>query len=111
MAKAHPASEMMGHAYEPESAEGALKIPIFQTSTFVFDTAEQGKAFFELAEGLRDPEPGERLGMIYSRLDNPDLAVLEARLRLWDEAEAAVSFASTRSLDTRQSKQVDVADV
>ncbi len=89
-----PESLMMGYGYKPEWSEGALKSPIFQTSTFVFQTAEEGKAFFEVAYGLRDPEPGEKVGLIYSRLNNPDLEILEDRLTLWDEAEAALAFKS-----------------
>jgi methionine-gamma-lyase len=64
------------------------------TSTFVFKTAEEGKAFFELAYGLRKGAPGEEIGLIYSRLNNPDLEILEDRLTLWDEAEAAAVFES-----------------
>ncbi len=90
----HPESLMMSYGYKPELSEGAIKCPIFQTSTFVFKTAEEGKSFFELAYGLRRQGPGEEMGLIYSRLNNPDLEVLEDRLTLWDEAEAAAVFAS-----------------
>ncbi|MHC4958471.1 MAG: cystathionine gamma-synthase family protein [Planctomycetota bacterium] len=85
---------MMSYGYDPQLSEGALKSPIFQTSTFVFKTAEEGKAFFELAYGLRDKRPHEELGLIYSRLNNPDLEILEDRLRLWDGADAAAVFES-----------------
>jgi len=85
---------MMSYGYDPALSEGALKSPIFQTSTFVFKSAEAGKAFFELAYGLRDKKPQEELGLIYSRLNNPDLEILEDRLRLWDGADAAASFES-----------------
>jgi methionine-gamma-lyase len=44
-----PESLMMGYGYHPEWSEGALKSPIFQTSTFTFASAEQGKRFFEVA--------------------------------------------------------------
>ena len=90
----HPESLMMGYGYEPARSEGALKCPIFQTSTFVFGSAEEGKAFFEVAYGLREAGEGEVSGLIYSRLNNPDLEVLEDRLCLWDEAESAAVFAS-----------------
>lgn len=90
----HPESLMMSYGYKPALSEGAIKCPIFQTSTFVFKTAEDGKSFFELAYGLRRRSPGEEMGLIYSRLNNPDLEVLEDRLTLWDEAEAAAVFAS-----------------
>lgn len=85
---------MMSYGYEPRLSEGAVKVPIFQTSTFVFNTAEEGKAFFELAYGLRKRAPGEEPGLIYSRINNPDLEVLEDRLTLWNGAESALVFAS-----------------
>jgi methionine-gamma-lyase len=92
--KVRPESLMMGYGYRPEDARGALKCPVFPTSTFVFQSAEEGKAFFELLLGERELGPEEEPGMIYSRFDNPDLAILEDRLRLWDEAEACVVFSA-----------------
>lgn len=89
-----PESLMSSYGYKPELSEMALKCPIFQTSTFVFKNAQEGKAFFELAYGLREPRPTESMGLIYSRLNNPDLEILEDRLTLWDEAEAAALFES-----------------
>ncbi|MGE0352778.1 MAG: cystathionine gamma-synthase family protein [Gemmatimonadales bacterium] len=89
-----PESLMMSYGYDPKLSEGAIKCPIFQTSTFVFESAEDGKAFFQVAYGLREQRPGEELGLIYSRLNNPDLEILEDRLTLWDEAEAAAVFES-----------------
>jgi methionine-gamma-lyase len=89
-----PESLMMSYGYKPDLSEGALKCPIFQTSTFVFKSAEEGKAFFEIAYGLRQKGPREELGLIYSRLNNPDLEILEDRLTLWDQAEACAVFES-----------------
>jgi methionine-gamma-lyase len=89
-----PATLMMSYGFEPGRSEGALKCPIFQTSTFAFRTAEEGKAFFEIAYGLRERGPNEKLGLIYSRLNNPDLEILEDRLTLWDDAEACAVFES-----------------
>jgi len=85
---------MMSHGYDPESAGRAIKAPMFLASTFSFATAEEGKAYFELAYGLREKEPGEELGMIYSRIDNPNLSILESRLCLWDQAEDCAVFES-----------------
>ncbi|MFN8164713.1 MAG: cystathionine gamma-synthase family protein [Bacteroidia bacterium] len=92
--KLKPESAMMSYGYKPELSEGAVKCPIFQTSTFVFKSAEHGKAFFEVAYGLREQKKGEELGLIYSRLNNPDLEILENRLTLWDEAEECAVFES-----------------
>ena len=89
-----PETLMMSYGYDPKLSEGAVKCPLFQTSTFAFDSAEDGKAFFELAYGLRQQGPAEDPGLIYSRLNNPDLEILEDRLTLWDEAESGLVFAS-----------------
>lgn len=94
MKKMSPESLMMSYGFKPSLSEGAIKPPIFQTSTFVFETAEHGKAFFENAYGLREKNEGEELGLIYSRLNNPDLEILENRLTLWDESEDAAVFES-----------------
>ena len=93
----HPESLMMTHGYKPELSEGAIKPPVFQTSTFVFKTAEAGKAFFEVAYGLREKADQEELGLIYSRINNPNLEILEDRLSLWDKAEQCAVFESGMS--------------
>ncbi len=89
---------MMSHGYTPEWSEGAIKCPIYQTSTFVFKTAEEGKSFFEIAYGIREKREGERIpGLIYSRLNNPDIEILENRIALWDNADDCASFESGMS--------------
>lgn len=95
-----PESLMMSYGFKPSLSEGAIKPPIFQTSTFVFESAEEGKAYFEQAYGLREKNDGEELGLIYSRLNNPDLEILENRLTLWDQAEDAAVFESGMSAIT-----------
>lgn len=63
---------------------GALASPIYQTSTFAFDRAEQGGARFALEES----------GYIYSRLGNPTCTKVEEKVALLEGAEAAISCAS-----------------
>ncbi len=92
-----PESLMMSYGYKPALSEGAIKCPIFQTSTFVFKNAMEGKKFFEVAYGIREIEKDEELGLIYSRLNNPDLEILENRLCLWDDAEDCAVFESGMS--------------
>ena len=89
-----PETLMMGFGYDPTLSEGAIKAPLFQTSTFVFKSAEDGKRFFEVAYGLREKEPDEALGLIYSRINNPNLEILEDRLAVWDKADRALVFSS-----------------
>ena len=89
-----PETLMMGYGYDPHLSEGSLKPPQFQTSTFVFKSAEDGKNFFAAIQGRRKLGPDEEPGLVYSRFNNPNLEVLEDRLAIWDEAEAALAFAS-----------------
>ncbi len=95
--KFSPESLMMSYGYKPSLSEGAIKCPIFQTSTFAFNSAEEGKAYFELAYGLREADANEELGLIYSRINNPDLEILENRLSLWDSADDCCVFESGMS--------------
>ena len=90
----HPETLMMGYGYAPGLSEGSLKPPIFLTSTFVFENAQQGKDFFDLTSGRRQPRPGEKSGLVYSRFNNPNFEILEDRLAIWDQAERSAVFAS-----------------
>jgi methionine-gamma-lyase len=92
-----PETQMMGYGYDPALSEGSLKPPIFLTSTFVFKTAQDGKDFFDFTSGRREPAAGESSGLVYSRFNNPNLEVLEDRLALWEQSEAAAVFSSGMS--------------
>ncbi|WP_174286993.1 cystathionine gamma-synthase family protein [Sphingomonas bacterium] len=85
---------MMGHGYDPSLSEGALKPPIFLTSTFVFPNAAAGKRHFEGVTGKR---PGGADGLVYSRFNGPNQEILEDRLGIWEEAEDALAFSSGMS--------------
>jgi len=92
-----PETQMMGYGFDPALSEGALKPPIFLTSTFVFRNAQDGKDFFDYTSGRRTPPPGKTAGLVYSRFNNPNLEVLEDRLSLWEGAVAAAVFSSGMS--------------
>jgi methionine-gamma-lyase len=92
-----PETQMMGYGYDPALSEGSLKPPIFLTSTFVFKTAQDGKDFFDYTSGRRELGEGQSSGLVYSRFNNPNLEVLEDRLALWEEGEAAAVFSSGMS--------------
>jgi len=87
---------MMGYGFDPSLSEGALKPPIFLTSTFAFESAAAGKRHFETLLGRRQGDPG----LVYSRFNGPNQEILEDRLRLWEGAEAALSFSSGMSAIT-----------
>ncbi|KUJ84514.1 methionine gamma-lyase [Microbulbifer flavimaris] len=67
-----------------QGEHGPLSTPIYQTSTFVFDNVQQGADRFA----------GEDQGHIYSRLGNPTVDELEARMAVLEETEAAAAFGS-----------------
>jgi len=83
-----PETQMMHYGYDPKLSEGAVKCPQFQTSTFVFNSAQEGKDFFNYASGrVPLPEDAAQPGLIYTRFNNPVLEILEGRIALWDDAE------------------------
>ena len=59
-----PETQMMGYGYDPALSEGALKPPVFLTSTFVFRSAQDGKDFFATMQGRRKLAAGEEPGLI-----------------------------------------------
>jgi O-acetylhomoserine (thiol)-lyase len=68
----------------PDSATGARALPIYQTTSFVFDSAEHAASLFNLAT----------FGNVYSRLSNPTVAALEERVAALECGRAAVASAS-----------------
>ena len=88
---------MMSFGYTPEWSECSVKPPIFQTSTFVFKTAEEGKRFFEVAYGKSELNAKEEIGLIYSRINNPNMQILEERLAVLEGSESAAAFESGMS--------------
>ncbi len=92
--KLKPSTLMLGYGFDPTLSEGSLKPPIFLTSTFVFQKAEDGKRFFE---GITGKRPGGTDGLVYSRFNGPNQEILEDRLRVWEDADDALAFSSGMS--------------
>jgi len=90
----NPETLALGYGYDPSRSEGSVKPPVFLTSTFQFDSAQAGKGFFELAYGLREKNEGEEPGLIYSRINNPNLQIFEERIAAWDVTDKGLVFSS-----------------
>ncbi len=90
----NPETLALGYGYDPFLSEGSVKPPVFLTSTFQFKTAEEGQRYFELAYKLRPQRASEAPGLIYSRLNNPNLEIFERRVAAWDGTEEGAVFAS-----------------
>jgi len=79
--------------YDPASSQNSIKPPIYQTSTFKFNTAAEGKAFFENTKG--DVSLDERnASLIYTRLNHPNVVNAEFKLAQLDGAQDAAFFES-----------------
>ncbi|PEL19918.1 methionine gamma-lyase [Bacillus wiedmannii] len=84
MKKKHMETALIHHGYTSEEHKGSLTPPLFQTSTFTFETAQQGEASFT---GV-DPS------YIYSRLGNPTVKLFEERMAVLEGGEEALAFGS-----------------
>lgn len=93
----HPETQMLNYGYDPQLSEGAVKPPVFLTSTFVFRTAEDGKDFFDFVAGRREPPEGMGAGLVYSRFNHPNSEIVEDRLAIYERAESCALFSSGMS--------------
>ena len=89
-----PETLTVSHGYDPASAMGAAKPPLYLTSTYVYPSAQAAKdvhrAFFD-GDG---PQAGAEGTYIYSRLGHPNLDMLERRLSALDNSQDAAGFCS-----------------
>ena len=74
----------------PDAATGARALPIYQTTSFVFDSADHAASLFNL----------QTFGNVYSRLSNPTVAALEERVAALEGGRAAVASASGMAAET-----------
>ncbi|MBV9833719.1 MAG: cystathionine gamma-synthase family protein [Alphaproteobacteria bacterium] len=92
-----PETLMLSYGYDPALSEGAVKPPVFLTSTFVFRTAEEGRDFFDYVSGRKQPPQGTAPGLVYSRFNHPNSEIVEDRLSVYEGAESCVLFSSGMS--------------
>jgi len=93
----HPETQMLNYGYDPELSEGAVKPPVFLTSTFVFKSAEDGRDFFNYISGRTEPPAGTGVGLVYSRFNHPNSEIVEDRLAVYEKAESGALFSSGMS--------------
>lgn len=94
----HPSTQMTAYGYDPLLSEGAVKPPVFLTSTFAFASAEEGAEFFDVVAGRKPaPEGMGAGGLVYSRFNHPNSEIVEDRLALYDHAETALVTSSGMS--------------
>lgn len=89
-----PETLMMSYGYAPHLSESSIKPPVFLTSTFVFNCAEEGEEFFNIQSGRKEAPKGSTGGLIYSRFNHPNVEIIEDRLSLLERSEGAVFLSS-----------------
>jgi len=82
--KLHKDTVVIHEGYDDSKHHGSLAVPLYQTSTYSFDTALTGEKRFS----------GEESGNIYSRLGNPTVRVLEERMTVLEKGEGSLAFGS-----------------
>ena len=92
-----PETLMLSYGFDPQLSEGAVKPPVFLTSTFVFKSAEEGRDFFDYVSGRKTPPTGTGAGLVYSRFNHPNSEIVEDRLAIYENAEACILFSSGMS--------------
>lgn len=90
----HPETLMLTYGYDPQLSEGAIKPPVFLTSTFVFRTVEDGQDFFDFVAGRREPPEGMGAGLVYSRFNHPNSEIVEDKLSVYERTENCALFSS-----------------
>src|SRR5476649_2140722 len=73
----------------PDAATGARALPIYQTTSFVFDSAEHAASLFNL----------QTFGNVYSRISNPTVAALEERVAAIENGRAALAAATGQAAE------------
>lgn len=86
----HPETLAIHAGQIPDSSTGSRALPIYQTTSFVFDSADHAASLFNL----------QTFGNVYSRLSNPTVCALEERVAALENARAAVACASGMAAET-----------
>ncbi len=92
--KLKPESLMMSYGYDPKLSEGSVKPPVFLTSTFTFNSAEDGEEFFHIMSGRKNAPEGDNGGLIYSRFNHPNAEIIEDRMSLLEGAQDSAVLSS-----------------
>jgi O-acetylhomoserine (thiol)-lyase len=82
-----PDTVALHSGYVPESDHGSRAVPVYQTTSYVFESVSEGSSLFNVEQG----------GHIYSRITNPTVAVLEQRIAALEGGSGAICTASGMS--------------
>ena len=87
-------TQLINKGYKSNLSQGSLVTPIFRTSTFCFPTSKDGKRSFEIAYQLDKPKKNEYPSLIYTRVNNPNMEILEERLSILNRSSKSLVLSS-----------------
>ena len=88
-------TQVLTEGFDPRLSVGSARPAVFRSSTYVFSTPEAAERAFDVASGRAEPEPGERIELIYSRINHPNAEIFEDQIvPLETGATGAVVFNS-----------------
>ena len=82
-----PETIALHSGYQPDPLYGSRAVPIYQTTSYVFDSVDEGASLFNIEKG----------GHIYSRITNPTIAILEQRIAALEGGSGAICTSSGMS--------------
>ena len=91
----HPETAVLTLGFDPKLSVGSARPAVFRSSTYVFSSPEAAERAFDIATGRARPADGERVELIYSRINHPNAEIFEAQvIPLEHGAHAALVFNS-----------------
>jgi methionine-gamma-lyase len=73
-------TRILTQGFDPRLSVGSARPAVFRSSTYVFTSPEAAERAFDIASGRMAPEPGEKVDLIYSRLNHPNAEILENQI-------------------------------
>ena len=73
----HPRTAVLTRGFDPKLSVGSARPAVFRSSTYVFSTPEAAERAFDVATGRSQPQAGENVELIYSRISHPNAEILE----------------------------------
>src|SRR5947207_6136107 len=86
-----PSTAILTRGFDPGLSVGSARPAVFRSSTYVFSSPEAAERAFAVASGRAEPDEGESVDLIYSRISHPNAEILEDQIvPLEPDAQAAV---------------------
>src|SRR6185369_15370980 len=86
-----PPTEVLTRGFDPRLSVGSARPAVFRSSTYVFSSPEAAERAFDVVSGRKQPDPGEKVDLIYSRFNHPNAEILEDQIVPLEKGAAAAA--------------------